>query len=156
MITQKKTPLIGGIASPIMVGGIVKPTRGPELVANGADVQDTSGWSAQNGMVMAVNGRLRLTGLVGMNGTAWTSPDTEIGKTYEWSCEVDGNANLRIQLGYTSADSSQYYSDTNTGQHSGTFVALGTKLRLNIRDIGDAGGAGDYVEIFNATVREVF
>lgn len=120
-----------------------KPRLGPELIVNGTNLANTTGWTASTSTLSAVGGRLRVVGTSSGAGRADQQlPALVIGGTYEVRVDVAGTSTGRaVRIG-TAAGGTQVFNSgaLSTGVFVRRFKAPSATAWISLVD-GDATGS---------------
>jgi hypothetical protein len=119
----------------------------PELVTNGTFDTDTTGWTASNSTLSAVDGKLRVTNVGATNGIGYQSFPTTIGKTYKYTVTATAGTSSALPRIGTAIGGSQY------GTGSLIFTATSATAFISMRNGTAVDGA--YADYDNVSIKEI-
>jgi hypothetical protein len=134
----------------------------PNLITNGTFDTSTTGWTAVQATISAVNGNLRIIPNASVNGGAYQTITTEVGKRYTVFMEVIAAAAsfARLHVGTsTNIDSADKYTYTNAtsvqnvgvGKYTISFTPTTTTTVIWL-EVG--GGGQTQIDFDNVVVRQ--
>ena len=138
-------------------GHALRPVSyGDELVTNGTFDTDTSSWTAFAADLSVSGGELVVTNNATAFGRGYQGVTTEVGKLYQFSCDVNytGDAG-RIRLGTTSAGNEIYEQQSIAEDKTVVVNFVATTTTTYIRLGLQANTNGHSIQFDNASVKEV-
>jgi hypothetical protein len=129
---------------------------GAELVTNGTFDSDTTGWTSSNAILSVNNGEIVITNDGAVYGFAFQELQTEVGKVYQYSIDVNYTGDpARVRIG-TTWNGDQIYEELNIAQDKTivvNFVALTTTTYVRIGLQANVDGHSSNFD--NVSVKEV-
>ena len=138
-------------------GHALRPVSyGDELVTNGTFDTDTSSWTAFAADLSVSGGELVVTNNATAFGRGYQGVTTEVGKLYQFSCDVNytGDAG-RIRLGTTSAGNEIYEQQSIAEDKTVVVNFVATTTTTYIRLGLQANTNGHSIQFDNASLKEV-